>query len=258
MKEYLLDFKIADRTVLPGGCAMIEFERADGEKLPPFRPGQFVEIKIPGIPAAMLRRPISICDVTDSGRLLLMVKPAGEATRHLTLMPAGSVVSMIIPLGNGFDTAGAAGKRVLLAGGGVGAAPLINLCRVLADAGAQVEILLGGRSARDVQGLPEYYRGSAQVHVATDDGTVGHHGLVTGHPVLNERFDTIYVCGPTPMMKGMAAIARNRGTECFVSLENMMACGLGACLCCVEKTVKGNVCVCKHGPVFNINELTWQ
>ena len=82
-------------------------------------------------------------------------------------------------------------------------------------------------------------------------------GLVTQNTVLQKKWDMIYCCGPAPMMKAVAVEARKIGVECEVSLENMMACGLGACLCCVEKTVKGNVCVCTEGPVFNINELTW-
>ncbi|MCI9285480.1 MAG: dihydroorotate dehydrogenase electron transfer subunit, partial [Muribaculaceae bacterium] len=88
-------------------------------------------------------------------------------------------------------------------------------------------------------------------------GSVGEKGLVTKHSVLGSEFDRIYCCGPSPMMKAVAAIARERGTECYVSLENMMACGLGACLCCVENTVKGNVCVCTEGPVFNVEMLNW-
>ena len=87
---------------------------------------------------------------------------------------------------------------------------------------------------------------------------MGEHGLVTRHSALEGNIDTIYCCGPAPMMKAVASIARERAINCEVSLENMMACGLGACLCCVENTVKGNVCVCTEGPVFNINLLNWQ
>ncbi|MDE6062764.1 MAG: dihydroorotate dehydrogenase electron transfer subunit, partial [Duncaniella sp.] len=97
-----------------------------------------------------------------------------------------------------------------------------------------------------------------KVHVCTEDGSEGVKGFVTAHPCLEEEYFRYYCCGPAPMMKAVAAVARRNGTDCEVSLENMMACGLGACLCCVEKTVKGNVCVCTEGPVFNINELTWE
>ena len=97
------------------------------------------------------------------------------------------------------------------------------------------------------------------VYITTEDGTEGEKGFVTQHSVLTkESFDRISTCGPKPMMVAIAKFAKANSISCEVSLENMMACGLGACLCCVEKTVKGNVCVCKEGPVFNINDLTWQ
>lgn len=94
--------------------------------------------------------------------------------------------------------------------------------------------------------------------ITTEDGSLGERGFVTNHSVLQEQeFDLIQTCGPTPMMKAVAKYARQSDTTCEVSLENLMACGLGACLCCVEKTVDGNLCVCKDGPVFNINKLLW-
>ncbi|MDE6509571.1 MAG: dihydroorotate dehydrogenase electron transfer subunit, partial [Muribaculaceae bacterium] len=91
----------------------------------------------------------------------------------------------------------------------------------------------------------------------TDDGSLGHRGVVTTHPRLQRPVSHSFCCGPAPMMKAVAAAAAKLGASCQVSLENMMACGIGACLCCVEKTVRGNVCVCTEGPVFNINQLTW-
>ena len=87
---------------------------------------------------------------------------------------------------------------------------------------------------------------------------MGEKGFVTNHSVLAELFDKIFTCGPTPMMKAVARYAKEKDIECEASLENMMACGLGACLCCVEKTTEGNLCVCKEGPVFNTKRLLWQ
>ena len=98
-----------------------------------------------------------------------------------------------------------------------------------------------------------------RVFTTTEDGSAGEKGFVTNHSILQqEQFDRISTCGPTPMMKAVARLAREKGIDCEVSLENLMACGLGACLCCVEKTTEGNLCVCKEGPVFNINRLLWQ
>lgn len=97
-----------------------------------------------------------------------------------------------------------------------------------------------------------------EVHVTTEDGSLGETGYVTNHSILTQvDFDFIASCGPKPMMKAVAEYAEKLNIECEVSLENLMACGLGACLCCVEKTTTGNRCVCKDGPVFNIKELLW-
>ena len=96
-----------------------------------------------------------------------------------------------------------------------------------------------------------------RVCVTTEDGTMGEKGFVTNHSVLSESFDQIFTCGPTPMMKAVARYAKEKGISCEASLENMMACGLGACLCCVEKTTEGNLCVCKDGPVFDVQRLLW-
>ena len=128
---------------------------------------------------------------------------------------------------------------------------------MLKSEGFAPEFLLGARTAADLLSLDEF-KNVGTVHVCTEDGSDGVEGFVTAHPCLSESYHRYYCCGPAPMMKAVAAMARRNGTDCEVSLENMMACGLGACLCCVEKTVKGNVCVCTEGPVFNINELTWE
>jgi dihydroorotate dehydrogenase electron transfer subunit len=124
--------------------------------------------------------------------------------------------------------------------------------------GCDVTFLLGARSAKDLLLLDKFGE-YGRVLVTTEDGSFGEKGFVTQHSVLrNEKFDMVQCCGPTPMMKAVARYAREAEVTCEVSLENLMACGLGACLCCVEKTVEGNVCVCKEGPVFNIDRLLWQ
>ena len=105
----------------------------------------------------------------------------------------------------------------------------------------------------------ECFKQFGEVFVTTEDGSLGEKGFVTNHSVLAKaHYSRISVCGPKPMMVAVARFASSFGISCEVSLENMMACGLGACLCCVEKTVRGNVCVCTEGPVFNINQLTWE
>ena len=117
--------------------------------------------------------------------------------------------------------------------------------------------MLGARSASDLLEL-DLFKEMGPVYVTTEDFSAGEKGYVTDHTILqNEHFDFIQTCGPKPMMQSVARYARERKIECEASLENLMACGLGACLCCVEKTVEGNLCVCTDGPVFNIKKLLW-
>lgn len=172
-------------------------------------------------------------------------------------MKSGDRINLLLPLGKGFSTEAPQGAKLLLIGGGVGVAPLLYLGKVLKSEGFAPEFLLGARTAADLLSLDEF-KNVGTVHVCTEDGSDGVEGFVTAHSCLSESYHRYYCCGPAPMMKAVAAVARRNGTDCEVSLENMMACGLGACLCCVEKTVKGNVCVCTEGPVFNTNELTWE
>ena len=229
---------------------------ADGSMLPAIYPGQFVQVAA-NTPGVFLRRPISINDVDyEMNTFDLLIRKAGTGTSALIALKEGDKVNVLLPLGNGFLTEAPAGARLLLIGGGVGVAPLLYLGRKLKEAGHSPEFLLGARSAADLLELDEF-AAVGTVHVSTEDGSMGEKGLVTLHSAHGGEIDTIYCCGPAPMMKAVAAIARERGINCEVSLENMMACGLGACLCCVENTVKGNVCVCTEGPVFNINLLNW-
>lgn len=256
MPKITTDFILTGRRELPSGSCLMTFVTADGSKLPEILPGQFVEVKIDNAPGAMLRRPISVCDVRYGSELVLFVKPVGPGTSSLTQAAEGSIFNMLLPLGHGFTVDECTGKKCLLVGGGVGAAPLVKLSHDLKVNGAMVAVAIGGRSTTDVQGVDSLYEMADAVVISTDDGTLGSKGVITLNPVFNGTWDRIYCCGPTPMMKAVGRIAQSRNIWCEVSLENMMACGLGACLCCVEHTDdRGNVCVCTEGPVFNINRL---
>ena len=209
-------------------------------------------------PSVVLRRPISVFDVDfSSQQLSLLIQKVGDGTVALSQLKAGEVVNLLLPLGNGFTIPSESGKRLLLVGGGVGIAPLLYLGRVLRDGGHEVNFLLGFRSTREMIDLKPY-EAIGEVFVTTEDGSAGERGFVTNHSVLDQKADFIYTCGPTPMMKAVAAYAKKASVACEVSLENKMACGLGACLCCVTDTVDGHKCVCSEGPVFNINQLKWQ
>lgn len=226
-------------------------------ELPLINPGQFVNILPPTRSGVLLRRPISICNVTNENReIWVLVKDLGRGSHALCECKPGEILQMEIPLGNGFSISGMQDKRALLIGGGVGIAPLLYLGRCLKTSGGKPEFLLGGRISADLPLLEEFSKYGA-VHIATEDGSKGEFGFVTDHSCFKAHYDMIYCCGPLQMMKAVSKSAFQRGIECEVSLENKMACGIGACLCCVENTIEGNKCTCTHGPVFNIKQLQW-
>ena len=217
-------------------------------------PGQFVEVAVDKA-HVILNRPFSIFNATEQS-LELLVKPLGRASEALSQYVTGDTLRTIGALGNGFPAV-KAGQKILMIGGGIGIAPLRYYADGAILAGATVEILFGNQTKADRR-IVEVLSGLTTLHICTDDGSEGFHGFVSAHPaLLEQQWDFIAVCGPTPMMKAVTSIARKRAIPCYVSLENTMACGLGACLCCVEPTTTGNRCVCKDGPVFNIDELTW-
>lgn len=252
----MLDLKVAENTLLHPDYCLLKLT-AD-QDLPEMMPGQFVEVRVDGSPDTFLRRPISINYVDrDKNALWLLIRRIGEGTRRMATYRVGEVMNLILPLGTGFSIPQNQTTRCLLVGGGVGTAPLLYLGEVLNRHGFAPEFLLGARSAEDLMQLNEF-RQRGPVHITTEDGSMGEKGFVTNHSVLQgASFGQIYTCGPKPMMMAVARYAASTGTTCEVSLENTMACGIGACLCCVENTKEGHVCVCTEGPVFNINRLTW-
>ena len=264
MKKYILDLQVKSVERVHERYVLIRL--TDDKPLPEMLPGQFVEVRVDGSSTTFLRRPISINFVDkQANELWLLVACVGDGTRRLAELKAGDTLNCVLPLGNGFTlpvtnppSPFTLHPSSLLVGGGVGVAPLLYLGKVLKEKGLEPTFLLGARSAKDLLMLSEFEK-YGRVLVTTEDGTMGEKGFVTNHSVLQqEQFDMIQVCGPTPMMKAVARYANEKGIECEVSLENLMACGLGACLCCVEKTKEGNLCVCKEGPVFNIKRLLWQ
>lgn len=257
MNKQLKDMRILANKKLGDLYSLMVLSTLDFKTLPDIEPGQFVQIEVPDSKHTFLRRPISINWVSkDKREIHLLIRKAGDGTRKLASLEEGAIINVLLPLGNGFPMNDIKGKRLLLIGGGVGVAPLLYYGEQLKIAGAEPVFLLGARSAKDLL-LTSSFQSIAPLCLSTEDGSLGVKGFVTENPAMNANFDMWAVCGPAPMMKAVASKARELGVDCYVSLENMMACGLGACLCCVEKTVKGNVCVCTHGPVFNINDLTW-
>lgn len=227
------------------------------QQMPEMLPGQFVEVRIDNAPDVFLRRPISIHFFDSQKNLLyLMVQVVGKGTKRMAALNVGDVLNLILPLGNTFSIPESP-QRLLLVGGGVGVAPLLYLGAELKKKGHRVTFLLGARTANDLLRM-EAFKGYGDVYVTTEDASWGEKGFVTQHSLLQQQnFDFIYTCGPTPMMQAVARYAKEKGIPCEASLENTMACGLGACLCCVTDTQHGHKCVCSDGPIFNINELKW-
>ncbi len=256
MKKYVLDLTVSAVERINEKYVLIRL--ADDKPLPDMLPGQFVEVRVDNSPTTFLRRPISISFVDRSrNELWLLVAAIGDGTRAMASLAVGNRLNCLLPLGNGFTMPSSASERVLLVGGGVGVAPLLYMGAEMRRCGCEPTFLLGARRSADLL-LLDHFRRYGRVFVTTEDGSAGERGFVTNHSVLqSEHFDRIQTCGPKPMMVAVARYAAAAGIDCEASLENMMACGVGACLCCVEKTTEGNLCVCKEGPVFNINKLLW-
>ena len=257
MKKYLLDLRVVAAEQL--GNRYVLLRLTTDTQLPEMMPGQFAELRVDGSPSTFLRRPISINFVDrERNEVWFLVAVVGDGTFRLSKLRTGDVLNCIIPLGNGFSLPEDAQEKMLLVGGGVGVAPLLFMGDQLARMGCKPTFLLGARTATDLVML-EHFERLGRVFLTTEDATVGERGFVTQHSILEkERFTRICTCGPKPMMVAVARYAKTNGISCEVSLENKMACGLGACLCCVENTTAGHVCVCTEGPVFNINDLLWQ
>lgn len=222
-------------------------------------PGQFVNIEIKEGHEIFLRRPFSVLDVDYQNQTIsLLVKILGRGSKKLTEAKVGNKISTILPLGKSF-TLPTKQDRILLIGGGSGVAPMLFLAKISAIDPENVHVLIGARSVSDHIDIEEY-KHFGKFYFTTEDGSLGEKGYVTNHPVftnqLNE-FTKIYTCGPGQMMKAIGRIALEKQLFCEVSLENMMACGFGVCLCCVEDTKTGHKCVCTDGPVFNVNDLKW-
>lgn len=256
MKKYILDLRVVSVQHFNDKYVLIKL--SSDKKLPPMLPGQFVEVRVDGAPDTFLRRPISINKVDyERNELWLLVAAIGKGTRCLATLQAGDALNCVLPLGNGFTMPQTAEDKWLLIGGGVGIAPLLYFGQEIVRMGAKPTFLLGARSKNDLLELDDFCQ-LGKVCITTEDGSAGEKGFVTNHSILQqEHFDQISTCGPNPMMKAVARMANELGIRCEASLENMMACGVGACLCCVEKTTEGNLCVCKEGPVFDVKRLLW-
>ena len=224
-------------------------------------PGQFISMYT-NDGTKLLPRPISICEIDkENGALRVVYRVTGEntGTKQFSEAKAGDVIPVIGPLGNGFPLDKADGKKAFLMGGGIGVPPILELSKQLTN--CEKQIVMGYRDANTF--LKEQFEENGAVYVSTEDGSVGTKGNVMD--AIRENgltADIIYACGPTPMLRAIKNFAEENGIECYISLEERMACGIGACLACVCKSKEKdhhtnvhNKRICKDGPVFLSTEV---
>ena len=214
-------------------------------------PGQFVNIELPG---KFLRRPISICNWSSEGALMLLVKVVGDGTKQLVRCVPGTELDVLSGLGNGFDLT-LAGQHPILLGGGIGIAPLYGLAQRMLQAGMTPTVGLGFRSQADAFYLEEFGALGCRLMVATEDGSLGTRGFVTDIARNVPECDYVLCCGPLPMLKAVHALPQLTGGQ--FSFEARMGCGFGACVGCSVPTVQGTKRVCKDGPILYKEEIVW-
>ncbi len=221
------------------------------------RPGQFVNVRVGNALEPFFRRPLAIYRVMQSS-VEILVEVRGRGTEILAQKKPGDVLDVLGPLGNGFTMPDAAVSNVVFIAGGVGVAPLLSLAEALKGSGKNLTLLYGGRNQDYVFDLSAFQEAGCTVHVATDDGSVGKKGCVSvlfdqisGHAQTTR----IYTCGPNPMMKAVQAWAKEHCIAGQCSCEEVMACGIGACLGCIILTNDGYRTVCHDGPVFDLQEV---
>ncbi len=229
------------------------------------RPGQFVMVSVGSgeeIPSPILKRALAVYQADESS-LSLIIRIEGDGTRKICQLAPGNSLNLVGPLGNGFDLDRAAGKYSVITAGGSGIASVYLLARELRQRGEKACLVYGGRSASDLAGLEDFKELDIPVFTATEDGSSGFKGLVTGAleqvlAGLEGESPSLYTCGPNPMMKAVTKLAAEKSIPCQLSVEIKMACGFGVCLGCAVKTTRGNRLACTHGPVFDASEFIWE
>lgn len=271
MKNYRTKI-ISNQEISPGYYRMRILAPGFSEKA---HPGQFVMFRVQRSLPPLLRRPFGIfrtgclpadCDGLPAKEFVeLVYKVVGRGTTIMAELHEGDKVELLGPLGNGFDVTKCDDERILV-GGGIGLVPLYMLAGELVEKGCSVRLLMGGRTRDDIFAVTEFERLGVETYVSTDDGSLGEEGLVT--QVLKRKLQKfpraeVFACGPMPMLCAVRDICVANKTPLQVSLEESMACGVGACLGCVVKGAghteerPSYLCTCKVGPVFKAQYLDW-
>lgn len=222
------------------------------------RPGQFIHLRIARDADFILRRPFSVFRA-GGGKLEILYQVVGTGTRVLAEAVAGAEMDAIGPLGHGWEIPEGAAHALVVAGG-LGVGPMGMLVEELARLGVAATLAQGAPSADRLLAREVFAENCRRVEVATDDGSEGRHGFVTvlvEELLASDRPDVVFVCGPEPMQRAVAGLASAHGVQCRVSLERLMACGIGACLTCVVTTRSGKKRACVDGPVFDAADIVW-
>ena len=222
-------------------------------------PGQFVHLRIARGADFILRRPFSV-HRAPGDRIEILYQVLGRGTRALAELERGAEMDLIGPLGTGWSIPAGADHALIVAGG-LGAAPMGMLVESLAARGVAATVALGAPNAERLLARGLFEEHARRVEIATDDGSVGVHGFVTGLVeglIADDTPDVVYACGPEAMQRVVAAQAAVAGVPCQVSLERLMACGVGACLSCVVSTTEGLKRACVDGPIFDAGEVLWE
>lgn len=254
MKRYdVRNCEIIGRRVLAPG--VFDYTVAAGELARAALPGQFAQLLVPG---KTLRRPVSICEIDREKETLRFVfQVRGAGTELLSRIQPGENLNLLAPLGRGFRL-GDTSRRAVFVGGGIGVPPLLAAARAF---GKSAVLAAGFRNAESVFLKEDFEASGCAVRIATDDGSAGLHGLVT-ELLRGLPFDVLFACGPKPMLRAVCGFAEERRVPCQVSMEERMACGIGACLGCSVKLRGENGeyygRVCRDGPVFDSREIVWE
>ena len=264
MKDYR--FFVRDNRRIAEDTWQMQLICWDGAFFEEVRPGQFLHLKVPNATQLLLRRPISIHSVEREAHMVTLIYALkGEGTRAMALLEEGTELSAVGPLGNGFPVEDCGGELWLL-GGGIGVAPLLTAAQAAQKQGKQVRAFLGWRSVQQVYGVEEFRRAGCELSLFTDDGTFGEQGFAVGallEALKARRPSAVLACGPLPMFRALKG-GMPEGVPCYVSLEERMACGVGACLGCNCKVKAENEAgwtykrVCADGPVFPLEEVLFE
>ena len=256
MPYYQDDYRI--ETVDSFSCSCFDMQVYCPEIANAAKAGQFVHIKIEG---KTLRRPISICEINSkAGIIRLVFDIRGDGTQWLAGKNEGEFLNILGPLGNGFDLS-ETDKKALFVGGGMGTPPLLEAAKAFKG---KSDAILGFKCIDNAMLIDDFKNVCSKVITMSDDGSLGEKGFVTTllcDRIMNGKYDVVYSCGPSAMLKAVSEIATENNVECYVSMEERMACGVGACLVCACKVKENNKDtykhVCKDGPVFNAKEIVW-